>query len=140
MKILKSIVTNTCYTFSVLSLLIGILCKVGVLGNLPYSDTIFPLAIMSLCTTSFVTFREILLPDSVIMKYFVDISGCTGIILLIGYIVGWLEASWFYVLLVFAEVLVVYLFVQFIIWLQSKHDEEDLNRLLSKQFEEKKKQ
>ena len=139
MKILKNIITNTFCTFSVLSLLIGILCNTHVLKNLPYTNSVFQLFFMSVGTTLFVTVREIVIPDCK-FKYLIDMTGCSAVILLIGYFAGWLEMSVSYFLLICTIVLVVYVLVWLLTWLQSKHDEEDLNRLLAKQFDEQKNQ
>lgn len=135
MKTLKNTITNTFCIFSVLSILIGILCKANILENLPYAEVIFPLFLMSVGTAVFVAVREIVLPDSSKLKYLIDIFGCSVVILLISHFAGWLEVSASYFLLICAIVLAVYLLVWLITWLQSKHDEEDLNRLLAKQLD-----
>lgn len=140
MKVLKTMIANTFCTFSVLSLLMGILCKANILVELPYSNAVFPLFFMSIGTTLFVTVREIVMPDSAKLKYLIDITGCSAVILLIGHFVGWLEMSMSYFLMICAMVLIVYVLVWFLTWLQSKHDEEELNRLLVKQLDEQKDQ
>lgn len=140
MKFLKNIITNTFCTFSVLSFLIGILCKVNVIGDMPYSKTIFTLLLMSVSTTIVVGVRAIVVPDLDKWNCLVDLFGCGVVVFLIGYFVGWLEMSMPYFLMIVSIVLVVYVLVWFVTWLQSKHDEEDLNRLLTKQSHEQGKQ
>lgn len=133
MKIFSHMITNTFRTFSVLSIVFGILCKVGILENLPYTQVVFVLFFMALGTTLFVTIREMITQDTVPFKYMVDMVGCSAIILFMSHLMGWLELSLSYFLLIGAMVVTVYLLVWLITYLQSKHDEEDLNRLLMRQ-------
>ena len=132
MKLIRDIITNICCTFTVLSVLFGILCEAGVFENLPYTAVIFTLLIMSAGTSVFVTARELLLPNVGGAKYVIEFFGCTVIILLSLHFAGWLKFQFSYFLLIFAMVLVVYLMVWLLTWLQSKHDEGNLNALLKR--------
>lgn len=133
MKIFSHMITNTFRTFSVLSIVFGILCKVGILEDLPYTQVVFILFFMALGTTLFVTIIEMITQDTVPFKYMVDMVGCSAIILFMSHLKGWLELSLSYFLLIGAMVVTVYLLVWLITYLQSKHDEKDLNRLLMRQ-------
>lgn len=139
MKMIRNIITNTFCVFSVLSILFGVLCRIDILKNLPYDQVIFVLLCMSIGTTLFVTLREVFIPGTDKLKYLIDICGCSGIILLIGYLAGWLQLSISYFILIVIMVFLVYLLVWIFTWLQSKHDEDDLNRLLAKHSSENKK-
>lgn len=134
---LRHMINNIFCTFTVLSLVFGVLCKAEVLVNLPYTEVLFPLLWMSVGTSAWIALREAFLPDAQGAKYPVEIVGCTAIILLSVRAAGWLELRLPYLLMIFAMVLVVYLCVWFLTWLQSKHDEEDLNSLLKRQKGEK---
>lgn len=138
MKQINKIITNSFCTFSVLSLLFGILCRIDILIDLSYTKVVFPLFFMALLTSIFVAGREFFISDTVKWKYIIDIIGCTIIILFIGQLVGWLEVSMSYFSLIIVMVLLVYVAVWGITWIQSKHDEDDLNRLLQKQRKGKK--
>lgn len=130
MKRIRTVITNTFCTFTVLSFLFGILCKAGVFENLFYTEVVFTLLSMSAGTSVFVVLREWLLPNVGRAKYGIELFGCTLIILLSLHFAGWLELHLIYFMLIFAMVLVVYLIVWLLTWLQSKHDEGDLNALL----------
>ncbi len=132
MKLLRDIITGAFCTFTVLSVLFGVLCEADVLVNLPYTQVVFTLLLMSAGTSAFVALRELLLPQAEKLKYAIELPGCTFIILMTVHFAGWLELRAAYFLLVFAMVLVVYLSVWFLTWLQSKHDEDYLNALLSR--------
>lgn len=138
MKQINKIITNSFCTFSVLSLLFGILCRMDILIDLSYTKVVFPLFFMALLTSIFVAGREFFISEPVKWKYIIDIIGCTIIILFIGQLVGWLEVSMSYFSLIIVMVLLVYVAVWGITWIQSKHDEDDLNRLLQKQGKGKK--
>lgn len=135
MRLIKRVVMHTFCTFSILSFLVGVLCKLGVILDIPYSQSVFVLFLMSICTTLFVSIRETVIPASNNFRGFIDITGCCAIIVLILYFAGWLEVSLSYFLFTFAMVTLVYLVVWLVTWIQSKHDEESLNRLLSKQVD-----
>lgn len=107
---------------------------------MPYSEIIFILLLMSASTTIVVGVREIIMPDLDKWKCLIDLFGCGLVIFVIGHFVGWLEMSVSYFLMITSIVLTVYVLVWFLTWLQSKHDEEDLNRLLTKQSHEQGKQ
>lgn len=134
---LRHIINSIFCTFTVLSLVFGVLCKAGVLVDLYYTEVIFPLIWMSVGTSLWIELRETFLPDAQLAKYPIEIVGCIAIILLSVRAAGWLELSFSYLIMIFAMVLVVYLCVWFITWLQSKHDEKDLNSLLKRQKGEK---
>ena len=133
MKMIRQMLTNAFCTFTVLSVLFGILCRIGVLQSLPYDEVVFTLLFMSVGATAFVAARERVLPRLERAGHALDLVGCCAVILLIGWLAGWLEISLSYFLLILGMVLIVYLMVWFLTWLQSKHDEEDLNRLLAEQ-------
>lgn len=133
---LRHISNSIFCTFTVLSLVFGVLCKIGVLDNLPYTEVLFPLLWMSVGTSLWVALRETFLLNVGGAKYLVEIIGCTTIVLLLVRAAGWLEPSLSYVLMIFGMVLVVYLGVWFLTWLQSKCDEKNLNSLLKREKEE----
>lgn len=133
---LRHISNSIFCTFTVLSLVFGVLCKIGVLRNLPYTEALFPLLWMSVGTSLWVALRETFLLNVGGEKYLVEIIGCTTIVLLLVRAAGWLEPSLSYVLMIFGMVLVVYLGVWFLTWLQSKCDEKNLNSLLKREKEE----
>ena len=132
MKSLRNMIMNTCCTFSVLSILFGILCCFGVFENLPYTQVVFTLLLMSAGTSAVIVLRETLLPNMERLKYAVEIAGCAVVILLCLRFSGWLELRVSYFLLVLGMIVMVYLVVWFLTWLQSKRDEGDLNELLRK--------
>lgn len=132
MKLLRNMIMNTCCTFSVLSVLFGILCGFKVFENLPYTQVVFTLLLMSVGTSAVIVLREALLPNMERLKYAVEITGCAAVILLCLRLNGWLELRVAYLLLVLAMILIIYLVVWFLTWLQSKRDEGDLNELLRK--------
>lgn len=134
---IHKIINNTFCTFSVLSFVFGILCKAGILEDLPYTQVVFTLICMSLATTGFVVVRERLLREITRIAPFLDIIGCSVIILIIGNYAGWLEYSISYLGLILLMVVMVYLFVWLLTWLRSKHDEEELNRILGQQNSDK---
>ena len=131
MKLLQKLLTNIFCTFSVLAVLIGVLCAAGILEKLPYDEIVFPVLYMSCGTALFVTLRENFLCDAGKWKYVLDICGCCAIIFLTGYLTGWFVFEIFYLALIFGMVIAVYLAVWLLTWLQCKRDEGDLNRLLA---------
>lgn len=139
MKKLNNLIMNIVYTFSILSLLFGVLCKANILKELPYSQVVFPLFSMSVGTTLFITVRGIIIQDSSKIKSLIDVLGCSIVIFLVGHFVGWVEITISYILLILSMVLIVYLLVWIAVWLKSKSDEKDLNRLLSKQINDQNK-
>ena len=131
MKRIRQILPNTFCTFTVLSARFGVLCRLGVLENLPYDRVVFVSLLESVCTSAFIALREWALPGLEKAGRAIDVVGCCAVILLIGWCAGWMEASVSYFLLILGMVLTVYLLVWLLTWLQSKHDETELNRLLA---------
>lgn len=121
-----------------LSFVFVILCKMEILVDLPYSQIVIPLFFMSLGTTIWIKLREVLWPNIEGIKYFIEIIGCTAIVMLCVTMTGWLELRLSYLLLIFSMVLLVYLGVWFFTWIQSKHDERYMNNLRQQNSEEKK--
>lgn len=135
MKLIRKVINDSFCTFSVLSMIIAVLCSVGYLQELPYTEIIYPIALMSVGTTLFVSLREVIFPQLGAIKYVFEILGCTIIILAILWYVGWMEFNFSYFIVNLAIVVSVYLLVWLLTWIQSKRDEDTLNSLLKHQRE-----
>lgn len=136
MKFIKEIIQSTLSVLSVLSLVFGVLCQIGLFQPMLFHEAIFPFLIMAVCTTLFVTLRERLLPDDTLPHKALDISACALIVYLIAILQGWMAFTWQYALILLSMVAGVYLIVWAITWMQGKRDAENLNALL-KQTENK---
>lgn len=132
MKFVKEMIQSTLSVLSVLALVFGVLCQIGLFQPMLFHEAIFPFLVMAVCTTLFVTLRERLLPDDTLPHKALDICACALIVYAIAILQGWMAFTCQYALILLGMVAGVYLIVWVITWMQSKRDAEKLNALLKR--------